>query len=80
MIYEILGWIGTASLIAAYYGVTSGKIGPKTKTYQSLNLVGAVLVGLNSYVHQALPSVGINALWVAIGVYGFYTITHPNTK
>lgn len=74
MIYEILGWIGTAALIAAYFLVSSGRVEPKTKTYQFLNLAGAVLVGLNSLIHQALPSVGINALWIMIGLYGLYTI------
>jgi len=61
-------------LILAYFLVSSGKIGAKTKVYQSLNLAGAVLVGLNALVHNALPPVGINALWIVISLYGLYTI------
>jgi hypothetical protein len=74
MLIEILGWLGTLSLIVAYFLVSSGKIGGQTKIYQFLNLLGAVLVGTNSWFHGALPSVGINVLWIMIGFYGLWQI------
>ncbi|MGA2910519.1 MAG: hypothetical protein ABSE04_01820 [Candidatus Microgenomates bacterium] len=69
MLIEVVGWIGTALILAAYLLVSIKKIGPTSKTYQSLNLFGAIGVGVNSLVHRALPSVGINFAWMLIAIY-----------
>jgi hypothetical protein len=34
-----------------------------------MNLLGAVLVLVNSSYYGAYPSVGVNAAWIAIGAY-----------
>jgi hypothetical protein len=49
--------------------VSTKRIEPTSKTYQFLNLFGAVGVGVNSLTHQAFPSVGINLAWMLIAVY-----------
>ncbi len=64
------GWLGAALLLAAYALVSSGRLGAGGRAYQSLNLVGAVLLALNSTYHGALPSVAVNAVWIAIGLAG----------
>lgn len=69
MIFEIIGWIGTTLILIAYLLVSIKKIEPISKTYQLLNLLGAVGVGGNSLVHRALPSVGINLAWMIIAIY-----------
>jgi hypothetical protein len=35
-----------------------------------MNIVGAGLITVNSYVNNALPSVGLNVVWIGIAVYG----------
>jgi hypothetical protein len=69
MFIEIIGWTGTLLILVAYLMVSIKKIGPTSKTYQFLNLFGAVGVGVNSWVHHALPSVGINLAWMIIAIY-----------
>ena len=69
MFIEIVGWLGTLLILTAYLLVSVKKIGPTSKTYQFLNLFGAVGVGINSLIHHALPSVGINLAWMLIATY-----------
>ncbi len=64
------GWLGAALLLAAYALVSSGRLGAGGRPYQSMNLVGAVLLALNSAYHGALPSVAVNSIWIAIGLAG----------
>jgi len=67
---EVLGWLGSFLLIVAYLLATKN-IFPAT-TWQSLtmNVLGALFLGINGYVHRAFPSVALNAIWVGIGAYG----------
>jgi len=69
MIYEIIGWSGTALILAAYLLVSTKKIFPKSKKYQLLNLFGALGIIVNSTVHGAIPSAGLNGVWLLIAAY-----------
>jgi hypothetical protein len=66
---DVLGWIGAAALLSAYWLVSAQKATGNSRTYQGMNLLGATLVLLNSLYYGAYPSVGVNAAWIAIGAY-----------
>ena len=66
---NVLGWIGVVALLAAYWLVSTQKATGDSRTYQGMNLVGAMLVLVNSSYYGAYPSVGVNAVWIAIGAY-----------
>ena len=68
-VINVSGWIGVAALLAAYWLVSMQKMTGDSRAFQGLNLVGAVLVLMNSLYYGAYPSVGVNAAWIAIGVY-----------
>ena len=68
-VINVSGWIGVAALLAAYWLVSAQKMTGDSRAFQGLNLVGAVLVLMNSLYYGAYPSVGVNAAWIAIGVY-----------
>ncbi len=70
MIYEIIGWGGTGAILLAYLLVSTGKIASSSKKYQLLNLFGAIGIIINSGIHGAIPSVGLNIVWFLIAVYG----------
>lgn len=74
LIIDILGWIATAMLVLAYILVSSRKLHGQSILYQALNLVGSLLLGINSFYHGAMPSVGINIMWIAIGLWALYHI------
>jgi hypothetical protein len=69
MFFEIIGWAGTGVILIAYFLVSTKKLEPTSKIYQFLNLFGAMGVGINSLLHRALPSVGINLAWMLIAIY-----------
>jgi hypothetical protein len=66
---NVLGWIGAAALLSAYWLVSTRKATGNSNVYQGMNLLGATLVLVNSLYYGAYPSVGVNAVWVAIGAY-----------
>jgi uncharacterized membrane protein HdeD (DUF308 family) len=69
MIYEIIGWLGTMAVLFAYILVSTRKIASNSKQYQLLNLFGALGMIINSVVHHAIPSVGLNTVWLLIAFY-----------
>jgi hypothetical protein len=66
---NVLGWMGVAVLLAAYWLVSTEQTTGHSRTYQGMNLLGATLVLVNSSYYGAYPSVGVNAVWIAIGAY-----------
>ena len=70
IIVDSLGWIGSISLITGYWLNSRGKISAQSFTYQMLNLVGGVLLIVNTVYYGAYPSSAVNGVWVFIG--GFY--------
>lgn len=80
MIFEIIGWFGTISILLAYFLVSTRKISPVSKKYQLLNLFGALGVTINSAIHRAAPSVGLNLVWFLIAVYGLIRSSNINNN
>ena len=55
-------------LVVAYYLVSHGKWSPSAARYNCANAGASVLVGLNAWYHGALPSAGLNVVWVIIAL------------
>lgn len=68
VVFEVIGWVGTVLLISAYFLLSIGKI-PNGRTYQLFNLFGSIGLLVNGAVHGAWPSVILNVVWSAIGVF-----------
>jgi hypothetical protein len=66
---DILGWIGSILLIAAYWMVSRGRIDPKSTIYHGLNIVASLFLTVNTIYYGALPSATVNAIWIFIGLY-----------
>ena len=74
MIYEIAGWLGTGAILLAYLLNSTKKLSVDDKKYQILNIIGAVGIITNSGYHGAIPSVGLNIVWLLIGAYGLIKV------
>lgn len=68
ILFEIIGWIGTVSILFAYFLNSIQKISSESKSYQLLNLLGAVFVIANVLYHRAYPSVALNIVWAIIAL------------
>ena len=65
---DVGGWFGAILLLLAYFLVSTKRVGGASIRYQSLNVVGSILVGANAFYYTALPSFSVNVVWIMIGV------------
>jgi cell division protein FtsW (lipid II flippase) len=70
LIVELIGWVGMALVLVAYLLITLKKVEIDSKSYHSMNLVGAFMIGFNSVVNGAYPSGVLNIIWGLIAIYG----------
>jgi len=71
LIVEIIGWAGTVMVVAAFMATTMEWLKPASLLALALNATGSVGILVNSWVHRAWPSVGINAVWIVIALAAF---------
>ena len=64
---NVVGWGGTIAVLFAYFGVTKKWMKPEEATFQLLNFFGAIGLLVNAWYYGALPAVGLNVVWAAIG-------------
>ena len=69
LIINILGWIGSLLLVAAYWLNSKSIINAQTKTYQFLNIVGSLTLMINTFYYGAYPSSSVNIVWLLMGLY-----------
>lgn len=65
---ETIGWIGAVLIVGAYFFNINGKLKSSSVVYIISNLVGGVFFTINTYVHQAYPSMIVNIIWVIIAI------------
>jgi len=76
---EVVGWAGTVVILTAYLLLSIGKI-PNGRTYQVLNLIGAVGLLVNGVVHSAWPSAILNVVWSGIAIFALVQLVRPSTS
>lgn len=74
MIIEIVGWAGAALVLLAYFLVSFGKLKGESVTFQLLNILGVIGLGINVFVHRAWPNFVLNIAWGLIGVFALFKI------
>ncbi|MGL1889678.1 MAG: hypothetical protein OCD76_24405 [Reichenbachiella sp.] len=68
LIIDIIGWIGSAEVIIAYWMISTHRVTAKSSGYQLLNLSGAIFLIVNTYYYHSFPSMAINIVWVGIAI------------
>jgi hypothetical protein len=66
---DVAGWSAALLILGGYFLISSNKIQPRSPLYQWMNIVGAIGFIINSGWNGAWPSVGLNVVWLGIGVY-----------
>lgn len=65
---EVLGWVGSISILVAYILNINKKLAVDSVAYYALNMVGSALLIINTAWHGAYPSMVVNIVWVIIPV------------
>lgn len=69
---EIIGWIGAVLITGAYFLNINGKIKSASALYIVSNLLGGIFFTINTFVHQAYPSMIVNIIWVFIAIAALF--------
>lgn len=70
----IIGWIAALLILVAYVLLSFGKLSPQGRTYQWMNVAGAVGFIINSGYNGATPNAALNVVWAVIGLYTLWKI------
>ena len=73
LVYDGLGWIGAACVLVPYAMVSTGRLAGTAPAFRTFNVAGGILLMANAWYHRAFPSLAVNALWIAIGLYTMTT-------
>lgn len=66
MLIDVIGWIGSIEVIAAYGLNSYQKLASNSSIFQVLNLTGGIFLIINTIYYCAYPSAFINVVWVII--------------
>jgi hypothetical protein len=66
LLIDIIGWVGSVEVIAAYALNSYKVIKPDSFLFQILNLTGAIFLIINTVYLESYPSTFINVVWVVI--------------
>lgn len=76
----IAGWIGTVSLLAAFWLLTAKRISSTGFAYQILNAAGAFLLAITTAQAQAWSAAVLNAVWFIIASIGLLRDFHSRSS
>lgn len=66
---DILGWTGSVLFLLAYALVSMKKIEGDSILYQGMNIIAGTLLVIYTLALGAYATTGLNAVWVAIGLF-----------
>ncbi len=71
---EAVGWVAALLILAAYGLLSAGKVTARDRSYQWMNVLGALGFIVNSGWNGAIPSAALNVVWAGIGLAALWTI------
>jgi hypothetical protein len=74
ILISTLGWVGSLLVIGAYGLNSYQKIKSDSLIFQLMNLVGGILLIINSMYKEAYPFTFINTVWVLIAILAIFRI------
>ncbi|WP_394176598.1 CBU_0592 family membrane protein [Thalassotalea litorea] len=69
---DIIGMLGTASVVLAFFLIQLERINPKGLQYNLLNLVGAILLLISLSINFNLASFVIEIFWIMASLVGIF--------
>jgi hypothetical protein len=69
ILIQILGWTGSVLYLLAYALVSLKKTDGDSLLYQGINIVAGVFLVIYTLSLEAYATTGLNAVWVAIGLF-----------
>lgn len=73
---EAAGWAAALLILVAYALLSAGKLTARDRSYQWMNVLGALGFIVNSGWNGAIPSAALNVVWAGIGLAALWRIAH----
>ncbi len=80
LVVNLIGWAGSAAVLAAYLFVSSHRLKSDSVAYQGLNLVGGVFLAANTIYWGAYPSTFVNLVWIGIALFALVRIARRRAQ
>lgn len=71
---DVLGWLGAACVLLAYFLVSFGVVHPRDMSYQMLNLIGSIGLGTVCYFNRTYQPLFVNVIWGLIALLAVLNI------
>jgi hypothetical protein len=72
LIMEIVGWIGAAEVLLAYYLISTDKVKNSSLGYQLLHLTGGLVLTFVTLYKETYPSTFVNVIWIGVAVFAIW--------
>jgi len=72
ILVEIVGWIGSALVVAAYFLNMRGLLPSDAAVYKWLNIIGSLGLIVLTLYHRAIPSAVVNIIWTVVGISALF--------
>ena len=69
---DIIGWIGVAMVVGAFFALTIGVLAADSIIYAGLNAFGALAIIGSSYIKRDFQPVFLNIVWLLIAIFGIF--------
>lgn len=77
---EIVGWSGSAMVVAAYVLNIRGKLHAQAALYIWLNIIGSIFLIAYTFYLRAYPNTVVNLIWVVVAAYSLIKVYIQNKK
>ena len=67
---NILGWVGVGLILLAYASVSFNQVQPQSWLYQTMNLLGAGFIVIQTGYRKDYQPMTLNIVWAVIAVFG----------
>jgi hypothetical protein len=78
-LFELVGWLGTALTVVAYFLNLKDYFSSSDKIYILLNLAGGILLVIHTVFHAAFPAALENMIWASMAFWALVK-KKPATK
>ena len=75
----MVGWVGAVLILVAYGLLSAGRVDGQSPLYQWMNVLGAAGFVVNGWWHRALPSTGLNIVWMLVGGIALWRIARRSS-
>jgi hypothetical protein len=80
LLVDVLGWIGSVAVIAAYGLNSYQKIKSDSYLFLILNLIGGIFLIVYSFYYTAYANTFINVVWVIIAIPALIKLISKTSK